>query len=263
MIKKGVGVSLLFLFIFSLVLVSALGAEDVGAGFENLENQVDNVSGQVEHWQDVVENPDEIRTSFLSKEWKAIILKNKIMNAIFNEETGYLKRGDIVFMILFGQNYAFSLTLLFVIIIWFYFLRQYGLIFSSYSTFSESTSSIIAFSLTIVTAQLKFFSWMADKFFKLFFYKEGIWGWLLPLIIFFGLIMLGIEHTIIAKMIKVQREKRKEERAKAQTDLDRSIIHSTAEALRGVFTEHKGKAISIVAIIVILILAILGILIFA
>ena len=137
-----------------------------------------------------------------------------------------------MFVVLFSENYSFSLTLFFIIILWFYFFFKLSEILTDYSTFSSFVATAIGFGLVIIMAQLKFFRVIVESLEWLIFSSEAWW---LRLIIFvvivFILIFLYKLSSQIGNSFKKNREKTKEEMEKAEEKINRGIIKTFADTI--------------------------------
>ncbi len=219
--------------IFSIVLVflflvSTISFSLAQNPLDDFAGKIDETTGKIEETGDKVQefSREDYKWEVLSERWKEMLLKNPIVSNLDE----LFKKGNIVFVILFGRDYSLSSTLIFLIIIWFYFFSQFGKIIGTFSTFSSGTSVVIALGMTIILAQMKFFDWASEMIFKFIFYREGAWGWLWSLI-FIGVVILfamglGQFFTSLRRFSKEMKEKREKqefnsikERAKFYLDM--------------------------------------------
>lgn len=134
-------ISLLFVFPIILNLVSAQEVPGLPSQLqpENVEKTKEKV---------------ETKWEYLQKEWRTIFLKNKYISYIDK----ILTKINIVFVILFGENYSLSISLLVIIILWIYFLYMFFSVLRDYSAFSEGISFLLSFALVVIASQLKIWS---------------------------------------------------------------------------------------------------------
>jgi|SRR3989339_203780 len=214
---KKIGIVLGFIVLISLVSGIVSSQTDVPMD-SSIQQNVDKVQQFTES----------AKWDYLSQEWKNITLKNKFVSQIDST----LRKGNFVFLFLFGQNYDLSLTLLFVIIFWIFFYVNFYFILSSFSMFSKSVSSLLSLGLVIIFAHLGFLKSLSDLVFKVIFYKEGVWGWI-SFIIFISLIFIipGINRYITKSIQKnkdsAERKLENEERVEFK-----KAFEKTAEAFR-------------------------------
>jgi len=204
MLKKGI--LIIFVFLFSVFTLSFILAQNPLDGFVQ---QIDNVTGRVENTAEKVErlSREEVKWLELGARWKEMLLKNPVVFEIDN----LFKKGNIIFVVLFGRDYSLSLTLFFLIILWLYFWSQFNKIIGTFSSFSSGTSIVISLGMTIILAQLKFFDWASEILFKLIFFREDVWGWIWAIggflvVIFVGMIIGNFFSSLKKSVLKFKKE---------------------------------------------------------
>jgi len=217
------GVVLLFLLVIFLpLLLNIAQAQEVsvptvpGVDPEILNKQPEEI---LENYK----NYTETKWEYIGKEWQAMLLKNPGVAAV----DSFLKKIDIVFVILFGRHYAISITLLIVIFLWIWFFLEFNKMLENFSMFSGGVSLGIAAALTIIFAQFQglvkiteFFGWL------IFSNKSLAWNIIITAIIVLTMVVIyGL--TVMLQKKSVGRKKKKEEE---QARVDREIIHRTAQA---------------------------------
>ncbi len=138
---------ILFL-IVSFSLVSSLDPSSV-------ESVLDSNIQNLEETQESVEQftYTEGRT-YLIEEWKKIFLKNPTilkMNSFF-------EKLNFLFVFLFAQGYAFSFSLFFTMILWFFMMYNMLIILKDYSLFNKYASFVLSFGLATILSHVQFFS---------------------------------------------------------------------------------------------------------
>jgi len=193
---------------------------------EKLDEVKESVDEKMEKVEGVKESIEEKKWDYLSEQWNKILLKNKFVSGI----DGFFKKINIVFVVLFGENYALSLTLFFVVVLWIFFFINFNIIFRDYSIFSSGISLTLAFFLAIILAQFGFYKILSEIIFKLIFFKEGIWGWFwfFAVLIIIGF-LISLNKTI-GKQMKGKKEQYEKERAK----VERGILHRFVTAITNV-----------------------------
>lgn len=195
---------LAFIFILFLVILPFFSAELVSA-----DGEIEGDFGFVEKIQDG-SLKEEIQSINSTSEIKEKLLKNPAVIKV--DES--LKKGNLIFQILFGVDYSFSLFFLLAFAIWLFLLNSFDSIFYGYSSFSPLLSFLIACLFVIISAQfgtIKFFAGQANKFilwwYSFFKGDKPLWIEILVIGAFFVLII--ILACIIKKLGKNIRENRK------------------------------------------------------
>ena len=159
------------------------------------------------------ENVEEIQEKaesewdYLGKEWRNILLKNKIISNI----DSFLQKISIVFTILFAKPYSLSLTLLLIIILWFYFFFMFAVILKDYSTFSPTISYLIAFGLVVISAHFKFWEKTANFIMWFVFGDKPLWySIIVSTIIILFMVLIIVIAKIYGKQIAENRKKMKQ-----------------------------------------------------
>jgi len=222
---KKIGVLIFIL----VILLQFLQVQSVLA--QDFEENLEDVQGKIEDVEEEIEDIREGKWDYLGKEWKEILLKNKFVSTV---DTFFAKI-SIVFVILFGEPYSLSLTLLFVIMLWFYFFFKFSEIFVDFSSFSSTTAIVIGGALTIILAQfnilrkiIEFFGWLV------FSQESNIWRFLIMLGIFLVLIGSYYFSSYLGdkfKKNKEKREKKEEEMEKERAKADRGILRKLVESI--------------------------------
>jgi len=201
---------------------------------EDAKNKVDNTTEQIQKL-----SREDVKWQELGDRFQEIILRNKVVSTIDE----FLKKINILFVILFGRDYALSLTLLFLIFIWLYFFNQFGKIIGTFSTFSSTTSMIISLGMVIIMAQLKFFDWFSQVLFKLIFYRDGAWGWVWNIAFFFVAIFVGMVFgrffTSLKKSVRKFREEADRRAALGEDDQRRKMLDVYIDAFKGIFSSKE------------------------
>ncbi len=219
---KKIGVLFICLFLILIITQSFnIQAQDIK---ESLEEAEEKLQEGVEKVEDIKEILQEGKWDYLGKEWKEILLKIKSVSAIDT----FLTKISIVFVILFGEPYSLSLTLLLIIILWGYFFFKFSEILSDYSIFSSSIAMIIGAAFTIILAQLQILRKIVEFFKWLVFTQEAnIWRFLIILGIF--LAMIGIYY--LSSYLGDSFKKNKEEMEKSRAKTERGILHKIVKAI--------------------------------
>ena len=221
---KKIGVLVFLCLIFFAQLVYAEEVPIAG----DLDKQVEDLKNTKQTIEDNVEKIKETKWDYLGEKWKDAFLKNKFVSVV----DSFFQKINFVFIVLFGENYSFSLTLFFIVILWFSFFFKLDEVFADYSTFSPSVSMAISFGLTIIIAQLKFFMKIVEFFSWLVLSPEAWWIRLIIFIVIaFVMVLLYKFSSQIGKSFKENSEKTKEEMEKAEEKINRGVIKTFADTI--------------------------------
>jgi hypothetical protein len=229
--NKLIAVFILAIFIFSSL--SFIGSQE---NLEELAKDAEKIEEGVEKIEEGAEKYG--KWDYLGPEIQRLVMENKQINYVFNEQDGLLSKIDIVFVVLFGEHYKFSLGFLIVIILWFWFFAQLSGILKDFSMFSSGTSIILGLGLTIVFAQTSLFSLIVQGLGWLVVSPDAWW---VRTLIFIGIVAF---FTLFAKIRfelgKIEKQM-KEQEAKTLEKIDRNFLHMTAEAVRNGLGIGVGK----------------------
>jgi hypothetical protein len=204
-----------FIFIFLVFFIAPLILSD---NFDDINEKKEEITENLENTKESIESAksytEKERLDYLSKEWKEFFLKNKFVVFLDN----FFKEINIIFIILFGQNYEFSLILFIVIFLWFFFLINFNVIFRDYSNFTSYNSIIISFGLVIIFSQINLFNKFSNIIFNILFFKEGIWRLFSFLFFFLTIIFIFTFIKSLGYSIKKNREKNLEEEYKIKRE---------------------------------------------
>jgi len=218
--KIGVLIFLCLIFFAQLVYAESL-ADSLGDKVEAVQDAKGNIEGAVDEIK-------ETKWDYLGEELKGRFLENKFISGI----DGFLQKINFVFVVLFGENYSLSLTLFFIIILWFCFFFKLSEILSDYSAFSLPIATAIGFGLAIIMAQLKIFRVMVEFFGWFVFSQEAVWWRIIAFVgVVLVLVFLYKLSSQIGKSFKENKEKSREEMEKAEEKINRGIIKSFADAI--------------------------------
>jgi len=217
--KRGICFVLLFLMlvgIFASFAFAQIGNEDYPG-----QNQLPFGAGQ---WEKTKQQIEEEKWDYLSNEWNKILKKNPIVSGL----DAVFTKTNIVFRILFGQDYSLSLTLFFVIFLWFYFLFGIKQIFTKAATFNPNVSLIISAGLSIILAQLQILRKIVDITGWFILSKTAGWWRFIAFVIVCGIFMVIFYiNSVFADTLK----KSKEEAKKQQAVHHRKLLEVFAENL--------------------------------
>jgi hypothetical protein len=172
-----------------------------------------------------LKNKTETKWDYLGGEWKNMLLKNRYFSAVDSS----LSKISVIFFILFGQPYSFSITLLIIIILWLFFFFKFSEILRVYSAFSSGTSWLISLALVMIMAQLKILKKITEFLGWLVFVKKGVvWNISMIIIIILAFILIYCSSSILAKYKKKQKEKQEKEQEKRE----RKILRANLEEIR-------------------------------
>lgn len=214
---------LLFLIIcFNFVILAQDNIVDVNqfeknaADVEKNIEKIENYSGRIEKISD---------WDYISQEWRRYLLQDSWINRI----NTFLTKFSIVFSVLFGEPYSFSLKLFFIIILWIYLFSKFSEILRDFSSFSSGTSWLIGFALTIIIAQLgaikKIIQWLSWVILS----SESTW--IRVIVACLVVLALGLTYYFSSKFGKMFKSNR-EAMEKYKEKTDREVLHDTVEAFK-------------------------------
>lgn len=186
--------------ILAVLLVSLVFAQEnvIPGEIDEEGNKILNATRKLQEFT------EEDRWQYLGGEWRDLILKNEAVSRVDSA----FKCINFLFVILFARNYAFSMTLLFVILLWLFT----ALSLEGYFVFLENKTyrGLAAFPITIVLAHMQLFNYVAKSAFRIIFYRiDWWWGLLSTVIIFAAVFVYFYINKIFAKRIKKGKEEGK------------------------------------------------------
>jgi len=223
--RKNKKIVLLFvlLFVFAFLQTAILKA-DLSGTQDKLDESVGNLEG--------VQENIETKWDYLGKEWKNILLKNDIVKTA----DGFLKKISPAFVVLFGEPYSLSLTLLFIVVFWFLFFFKFKEILTDFSMFSPATSMIISFGLVIILGQVggNLFKKLVGFLGWIVFSQDAWWArTILIVVVVFAIILISKMSSLFGEAMKKNREELAKEQEKSDRKSLKSIVDSIVKGLKG------------------------------
>lgn len=233
--KKIVVLILSFLTLF-LLLNSARAQNEIPlpggintGQIENTTNQIGNAAGQFGQ-------PNQYWT-YIGNEIQKIILGNPITVTIDN----FLHMISPAFVVLFGVPYSLSVSLLFIIALWTYFLLVINNILKNYASLSKWISRAVALLMVIIMAQFKLFEKQINLVIFLLFGDKPWWLKLIfGIIIVVILMLLFIYIKKFGKQIAIKRKKMKEEENRFKLEMGAKMSEVFGQTV-GKSLEEEGK----------------------
>ncbi|MEK6820509.1 MAG: hypothetical protein AABX71_02240, partial [Nanoarchaeota archaeon] len=214
---KKIGVLIIFLLLLNILAMTITLAQETPPGMPSILNP-----GEAEKKIEEAKNKTETTWDYLSKEWKKMLLGNKFVSAL----DSFFTKISSIFLILFGEGYALSLTLFIIIILWIYFFLKFAEILRDFSAFSSGTSWLISLGIVAIMAQTKILRKIVEFFMWLILAKEAVWWRILMTgIIVFALILIYAASSYFSRIFKEQ----KEELEKEQEKTERKTLHKVVE----------------------------------
>lgn len=217
--------TLIFILSIFVTLVHAQGTpiRPLGIDTEKLANTTEKVKTEAEKWQTT-------NFTYLQEEWRKRLLESEFISKI----DSFFQKISIVFLVFFGEHYSLKLSLLLIILLWFYSLFLFYGIFKYYSAFSEGVSYVISFGMVVMMAHFKILRKIIDGFGWLVFSKEGtIWRTLIITGIIVILIAVYMFTSKFGKEYKKKKEKEKEELDRQRLGTGARIAEEITEAVAG------------------------------
>lgn len=196
---------LFLLLILAVNFIFIVSSNDLEQNINDLGNKIENVTDTVDEFKYLNKTEKE---SYLFGEWKKIILKNSVLSALNNT---FIILSPL-FFILFSYNYDFSITLIFILILWTFFFISFNRILRDFSGLSRGVSLLVSLLIVIFLSHIKLFLIITNFLFNLIFFQEGfLINFISFLIFIFGLIFLFTLIKGLGKEIRMRRKKLKEE----------------------------------------------------
>ena len=234
-LDKKTGVFLVFV-VLSLLIVNQIHFALAQVDTTGFEEAADKILDEAEKRQKQLEGfTEKDKWVYLSEEWKKILLQNKFVKGLDT----FLSKINFVFLILFGQDYDLSLTLIFTVIFFLFFMLSFFMIFGAFSPFSPSVSALLSIGFSIILSQIQVNRLFAETAFKVIFYREGAWGWIsFVLLLVLIILILSVENGF-ASSVKA----RKEEEQKLLEARSRQEVIGFAETLKSALKPRPSSVV--------------------
>lgn len=150
--------------------------------------------------------------SYLQKEWKKILLKNKVVQTL----DIFCKKIDIVFVVLFSQHYELSIKLLLIIVFWIWLASRVGVLLTKAAGFRDVLSWVFGILASIIAAQLQIIRIIVEAVIWLVAEQKEWWiKIIICAVIAFVMIIAHFAIKLAAKRKEEQRKKEAEDQARA------------------------------------------------
>jgi len=165
------------LFLVAILLVSFVAALDT----EGLQEEMEGLRDAAD--PDNVKDKANEKWDYLQKEWTSILMKNKVVASI----DSFLKQINIVFVVLFGEDYnLISLTLWLVIASWLVLTFAVANVLIGQFNLGSALSLFIGVIVSIILAQVRILNFIITFVLNLAFAPEL---WYVRLIIWAGILI--------------------------------------------------------------------------
>jgi len=208
------------LFVISFHFVHA--ADSASSGFETLTNIGSGAAG----------NLDNLTTALNPSNWQTLLdtAKLKIFNSKFVVSVdGLLREVNIVFVILIGIDYDFTLAFFFASVLWIYFLFQFKRILHYSLISSKGISWIISVGLMIILAQSGIFGTVGKALSNLVHAPKQTW---LGILIFLGIALVMVFLAVINGQFGLHWAKSKGKLAKLKEESNREYLENFTRGIR-------------------------------
>lgn len=213
---------LIFFLVFGNLIIKADLISDANSGIQKVENIQNEIS-----------NLKDTNSSYLGEQWKNNLLKNKFVSSVDSS----LQKISIIFEILLGEKYIFSISFFLMILVWIYLLFNLSYLMKTF--FSGGISWAISFLILLIFARVHFFAkvifWMENLFLVL-----GKFIKFLPLLILTFIILILIlfyffESTF--RMFAAWYLKKMRRLKDQQRKIDETLLHTTVQGMIGVWNK--------------------------
>ena len=208
------GKFLILIFLITFNLFSVVNAQSIGSldeGLEGVGDAKDKIETYTEksYWGE--------KWDYLGREWKTILLKNKIVLTIDKICT----KISFLFLILFAMPYEMSMILFGVMVLW---LFAWAIIFDGikYSGIVNKGSALILSVLAVIAlAHIGLFEGIVVFLIRFISLPESAWA---RAILFFGIIFMMIFFKKFSEFFGKYLKAKREKDAKKLEDLNRTIL---------------------------------------
>jgi len=224
--------NILFCFLlFSLLAFNILGvtAEVAVEGLGDLEENIEDLEEKAEEIENLPENI-ETKWDYLGNEWKNVLLKNKLVSGL----DSFFTQISVIFEVLFGEPYSLSLTLFFIVLLWFYLLFKIKEILGDFGMFSPAISWAMSFVVVMLISRTDGIKSVVGFFGNLIFSQESLGlKWIIFIIIAVIMIFIYKFSSLLGESYKATKEGLEKEEEKR----NRGILKAYADAIIKSFTK--------------------------
>ncbi len=211
--KKGF-LFFVIILISSVFIISLLSSQSL----DSLEKQVEGVQENLDKAQEIADSP----WDYLRAEWEKLFLKNPVVSKL----DGFFKEFSIVFRILFGMNYEFSIVLFGIIVLWVLVIFNSGKLITSTGFFDGGASQILGIGVAILFAQVGILKSITIFAGNIIFSPEN--AWTRAILFFIFVILLGV-FTYLSDMLSKYIEGVKEAAKKHASELSQKAVKKFSE----------------------------------
>lgn len=202
--KKRANIFLVFILLTTIFLInSSLAVSDPG--------DVSGVLGEQFgiNPDDIPTDPTEIEHRYLKQEWTEIISNSSVLGPIHRA----FEKNTSIFKILFAHPYEVSLTLIGILILWFFFLFQVSKIIEGQGMLKGWQALIASLAFSVILAQVKLFEMITTTLLDIIFKQENWWiRSIITIAIFAGLAVLYVLSRMASKKLKEQNKEKTEQK---------------------------------------------------
>lgn len=170
---------------------------------ESLEETLETANDNVDAVRETISD----NRWLLGEEWRETLLNNKIIGAV----DAFFHNVDIVFVVLFGRHYDFTLELFFSFLLWLFTIIW---MIQAMGGFFDTTWMRIALGcgITVIIAQVQLFNRVSETAFRMLFVQtSALWSaviFILILAFFVVYLYAGVALGRYLTALRVQREAR-------------------------------------------------------
>lgn len=198
-------ITLIIFLVLCSINISFLSGLNDGAG--SVSDKI-KIYSEKEYWKE--------RLDYLGREWKSILTRNPLVNSL----DSFFRKISVVFFILFGIPYEFSITLFFVIFLWIFFWNVVDNLLKGLELIPRLPSLILSVLFTISLSQLGIFLNLANFIKRIIFSPEGAWA---RLVLFLGILFIFFIvrrfSYVFSKYLMAMKKKNEEELEKLNRDI--------------------------------------------
>jgi len=191
---KKISVIIISLLIINFLYLASVMAADGPVTTINTSITPEQIEG--------MKNKAEQKWDYLSRSWRDLILKNKVVSSI--DSFFQVLDKSYIFPVLFGIHWLLSVTVILVMIFWIFFLFYIKRVTQKFSGLSKLYCYLISFGIVILLAQAKFWLIIANEAIELFTTTTG--KFILAAVFLIGLWVLFFIDKYLGKYIEELRK---------------------------------------------------------
>lgn len=210
--KRLISFCFVILFLFSLLSVALVHAQDLSGAGDNLKDTVGGLEDKVDNVKSFTEQD---RLDYLTGRWQELLLKIPVVSKI----NDFFIKIDLFFVIFFARSWEISMDMFFTVILWFAFwLFFFNMLNGLIGKDKWYLVWIISLLGTVGLAWTQFINFLASLTTKLVFYKSGWTNIILFVLVLVLIVILSALGKRVSKNVGKNNENSEEEQLKKDVE---------------------------------------------